>query len=171
MWSYNASKAAANSLTKNLAVTLGSKCVTVNAILPGIYPSKMTKFGISKHGDKMAESHPMGKPAPPRCLSSSKLTLSLLDQVASVHLKISQACCFSCAAVAAHTSAASSSRQTAVLRTPAEGTARSEELRLAAMAHLSGLFHCLCPVCCQEKGDVANVGGFGRLKNGSPEAG
>lgn len=56
----NTSKAAANHLTSTLAVTLGPKKVTVNAILPGVFPSKMTQYGIDKEGDKLAASHPMG---------------------------------------------------------------------------------------------------------------
>lgn len=35
VWSYNTSKAAANHLTKTMAVTLARKKITVNAILPG----------------------------------------------------------------------------------------------------------------------------------------
>lgn len=61
LWSYNTSKAAANHLTSTLAVTLGPKKVTVNAILPGVFPSKMTQYGIDKEGDKLAASHPMGR--------------------------------------------------------------------------------------------------------------
>lgn len=37
LWSYNTSKAAANHLTSQLAVTLGPKKITVNAILPGTF--------------------------------------------------------------------------------------------------------------------------------------
>ena len=80
LWSYNASKAAANHLTSTLAVSLGPKMITVNAILPGVFPSKMTacvlciqvcteaglthvrkRFGMSNGGDKkLASVHPMG---------------------------------------------------------------------------------------------------------------
>lgn len=46
LWSYNTSKSAANALTQQLAVTLGKRKITVNGILPGVYPSKMTAFGL-----------------------------------------------------------------------------------------------------------------------------
>ncbi|KAG8716059.1 hypothetical protein FRC11_010252 [Ceratobasidium sp. 423] len=65
LWSYNTSKAAVNHLTSTMAVTLAPKFVTVNAILPGVYPSKMTAFGFSKAADALAKSHPMGRVGAP----------------------------------------------------------------------------------------------------------
>jgi len=47
VWSYNASKAAAIHLTKQLAVTLVRKHITVNAICPGAFLSKMSKFSFA----------------------------------------------------------------------------------------------------------------------------
>ncbi|KAJ7580807.1 hypothetical protein C8J56DRAFT_1057757 [Mycena floridula] len=44
-WSYQTSKTAVNQLTASLAVKLGLPHVTVNAILPGLFPSKMTPTG------------------------------------------------------------------------------------------------------------------------------
>ncbi|KAI0044439.1 rhamnolipids biosynthesis 3-oxoacyl-reductase [Auriscalpium vulgare] len=63
LWSYNTSKAAVNHLTSQLAVTLGPRFITVNAICPGVFPSKMTAFGFKQAGsaDKMAEGHPWGR--------------------------------------------------------------------------------------------------------------
>lgn len=65
LWSYNTSKSAANALTQQLAITLGKRFITVksvsapkvsslasklttvcSAILPGVYPSKMTAYGL-----------------------------------------------------------------------------------------------------------------------------
>ncbi|KAJ1302641.1 hypothetical protein OPQ81_002958 [Rhizoctonia solani] len=65
LWSYNTSKAAVNHLTTTMAVTLAPKFITVNAILPGVYPSKMTAFGFSKAADALAKSHPMGRVGAP----------------------------------------------------------------------------------------------------------
>ncbi|KAM0756465.1 NAD(P)-binding protein [Meredithblackwellia eburnea MCA 4105] len=65
LWSYNTSKAGANHLTSQLAVTLGPKKITVNAILPGVFPSKMTAFGMANNGDKLAGLHPMGRVGTP----------------------------------------------------------------------------------------------------------
>lgn len=41
-YAYTASKAAVHHLTRHLAVELGSRQITVNAIAPGFFPSKMT---------------------------------------------------------------------------------------------------------------------------------
>lgn len=65
VWSYNASKAAVNHLTSTMAVTLAPKFITVNAILPGVYPSKMTALGFSKAPDALARAHPMGRVGAP----------------------------------------------------------------------------------------------------------
>ncbi|GAA95456.1 uncharacterized protein L969DRAFT_15376 [Mixia osmundae IAM 14324] len=61
LWSYNTSKAAAVHLTSQLCVTLSKRYITVNAILPGVYPSKMTAHGLSKHEEALAKGHPMGR--------------------------------------------------------------------------------------------------------------
>lgn len=61
-WSYQPSKAAANHLTSALALKLGPRHITVNAILPGLFPSKMTAFGIRKTGeDSFNASQPTGR--------------------------------------------------------------------------------------------------------------
>lgn len=62
LWSYNTSKAAVNHLTTQLASTLAPRFITVNAILPGVFPSKMTAFGLKARGtDNVAAEHPMGR--------------------------------------------------------------------------------------------------------------
>ncbi|KAK7024057.1 hypothetical protein R3P38DRAFT_2956424 [Favolaschia claudopus] len=61
-WSYQPSKAAVNHLTTQLAVKLGPSQVTVNAILPGFFPSKMTAFGLQKAGEEtIAIGQPTGR--------------------------------------------------------------------------------------------------------------
>lgn len=57
----NASKAAVNHLTRSLALTLAKKYITVNAIAPGVFPSKMTKFGIDNAIDVLVQGQPMGR--------------------------------------------------------------------------------------------------------------
>ncbi|GJJ11806.1 hypothetical protein Clacol_006044 [Clathrus columnatus] len=58
LWSYNASKAAVNQLTTNLATTLAKR---VNAICPGVFPSKMTAWGLKEKSEKMIKGQPMGR--------------------------------------------------------------------------------------------------------------
>lgn len=76
LWSYNASKAAAISLSNNLAVTLGPKFITVNAICPGVYPSRMTAYGIKTAADSLAKSHPMGRYGTPEDIAGLFISLS-----------------------------------------------------------------------------------------------
>lgn len=62
-YSYMASKAAINHLTKGLAKDLVSQNITANAIAPGIFPSKMTRHIT---GDETLKNHalkmiPMGR--------------------------------------------------------------------------------------------------------------
>ncbi|KAH9834838.1 rhamnolipids biosynthesis 3-oxoacyl-reductase [Rhodofomes roseus] len=77
LWSYNTSKAAVNHLTTQLASTLTSKHITVNAILPGIFPSKMTAFGFNRSGeDKMSKENPSGRLGDPRDMAGVALFLA-----------------------------------------------------------------------------------------------
>jgi len=48
-YAYSSSKAAVHHLTRNLAVTLGLRQITVNAIAPGFFPSRMTDFVFDKY--------------------------------------------------------------------------------------------------------------------------
>ena len=48
-YAYSASKAAVHQLTKNLAVELGPRQITVNAVAPGYFPSKMADLVIDEH--------------------------------------------------------------------------------------------------------------------------
>lgn len=62
-YGYSASKAAVIHLTKNLAVELGQRYITCNAIAPGFYPSKMANGLIDMAGgaDRIAEDIPTGR--------------------------------------------------------------------------------------------------------------
>ena len=60
-YAYGASKAAVHFLTKNLALRLASKGLTVNAIAPGLFESKMTDFMLDKHRDKFEAENPLGR--------------------------------------------------------------------------------------------------------------
>ncbi|KAF8333146.1 uncharacterized protein EI90DRAFT_3145292 [Cantharellus anzutake] len=61
VYSYNVSKAAAIHLTDILAVKLISSNVTVNAILPGVFPSKMTAWGLKENKDELLSAQPTGR--------------------------------------------------------------------------------------------------------------
>ncbi len=64
-YAYTSSKAAVRHLTRNLAVTLGPRQITVNAISPGFFPSRMTEFVFDKHLADIEENSPLkriGKP-------------------------------------------------------------------------------------------------------------
>lgn len=55
-FAYTASKAAIHHLTRNLAVTLAPSWITVNAIAPGFYPSKMTDFVLDHYQKDIEEN-------------------------------------------------------------------------------------------------------------------
>ncbi|VDB87172.1 unnamed protein product [Peniophora sp. CBMAI 1063] len=78
VYSYNASKAAVNHLTSSLAVTFAKRFVTVNAICPGVFPSKMTAFGVKKAGgaEAMGRDNPFKRIGEPRDMAGLALFLS-----------------------------------------------------------------------------------------------
>jgi NAD(P)-dependent dehydrogenase (short-subunit alcohol dehydrogenase family) len=61
-FSYSASKAAVHMLTRHMAEKLVGDHVTVNAIAPGLFPSKMTQFVFDGLGEEGASANiPMGR--------------------------------------------------------------------------------------------------------------
>ena len=65
-YAYSASKAAVHHLTRVLAVRLGPRGVTVNAVAPGFFPSKMTEWLIDNYEKELIERCPLkrnGEPA------------------------------------------------------------------------------------------------------------
>jgi NAD(P)-dependent dehydrogenase (short-subunit alcohol dehydrogenase family) len=55
-FAYTSSKAAVHHLTRNLAVSLGPRHITVNAIAPGFFPSRMTEFIFDKYQPDIEEN-------------------------------------------------------------------------------------------------------------------
>ena len=60
-YSYSASKAAVHQLTRHLAKRLGPWHITVNAVAPGPFESKMMAETLRVAGDAIAKSSPLGR--------------------------------------------------------------------------------------------------------------
>lgn len=60
-YSYAASKAGVHHLTRSLARKLGPQHITVNAVAPGPFESKMMAATLAAFGDSIASSAPLGR--------------------------------------------------------------------------------------------------------------
>jgi len=60
-YSYSSSKAAIHQLTRHLARMLGPRNITVNAVAPGPFESKMMAETLQNFGDMIARSSPLGR--------------------------------------------------------------------------------------------------------------
>ena len=60
-YSYAAAKAGLHQLTRVLAVELGPQHITVNAVAPGPFESKMMAQTLREHGDQIAANAPLGR--------------------------------------------------------------------------------------------------------------
>lgn len=76
-FSYSASKAGVHMLTRHLAAKLVTDHINVNAIAPGLFPSKMTKFVFEGLGEQGAAANiPMGRPGRQDDIAGTSIFLS-----------------------------------------------------------------------------------------------
>lgn len=64
-FSYQPSKAASLHLTKVLANSLAERYIMVNAICPGVFPSRMTAYGLEENRDLLEGIQPTGRVGSP----------------------------------------------------------------------------------------------------------
>ncbi len=75
-FAYGASKAAVHFLTKNLAVRLAPRGITVNAIAPGAFESQMMNYTLSKFRNKIEDENPLGRIGRPADMAGLALYLA-----------------------------------------------------------------------------------------------
>lgn len=75
-YSYTSSKAALHNLTQVLAVRLGPKNITVNAIAPGAFETKMMAGVLEETGDEFANANPLGRNGIPDDIAGLTIALA-----------------------------------------------------------------------------------------------
>jgi NAD(P)-dependent dehydrogenase (short-subunit alcohol dehydrogenase family) len=75
-YSYSASKAAVHHLTRVLAVQLAPKHITVNAVAPGPFESKMMAETLKSFGDVIKASCPLGRIGEPEDMAGVAIYLA-----------------------------------------------------------------------------------------------
>ncbi|WP_431027132.1 SDR family oxidoreductase [Lysinibacillus sp. LZ02] len=73
---YSTSKAAVHHFTRDLAKKWATHNITVNAIAPGFFETKMTKHVIHQQRDALLATNPMGKIGDPGSLKGAALFLA-----------------------------------------------------------------------------------------------
>ncbi|PWN99274.1 putative NADPH-dependent beta-ketoacyl reductase [Tilletiopsis washingtonensis] len=75
-WSYQPSKAASVHLSRTMANSLAERHVLVNAICPGVFPSRMTSFGLTENKEILEAIQPTGRVGTPEDIGGLVLMLT-----------------------------------------------------------------------------------------------
>ena len=75
-YSYASTKAGVHQLTRVLARELGPRHITVNAVAPGPFESKMMAATLAAHGDEIAAASPLGRIGRPDDMAGVAVFLS-----------------------------------------------------------------------------------------------
>ena len=75
-FAYSASKAAVHHLTRTLAVELAPRRITVNAVAPGYFESKMTLQVLKDHRAAIEEACPLGRIGQPEEMAGVAIYLA-----------------------------------------------------------------------------------------------
>ncbi len=75
-YAYSASKAAVHHMTRVLAVKLGERGITVNAIAPGYIETKMTGWMLKIYKDEIVANAPLGRLGEPTDIAGAALYLA-----------------------------------------------------------------------------------------------
>ncbi len=75
-FSYGPSKAAVHHLTRTLAAHLAARNITVNAIAPGPFPSKMMAHTLETMGEQIKEGVPLKRIGEPGDMAGAAIYLS-----------------------------------------------------------------------------------------------
>jgi NAD(P)-dependent dehydrogenase (short-subunit alcohol dehydrogenase family) len=75
-YAYSSSKAAVHQLTRVLAIQLAPKHVTVNAVAPGPFESKMMAETLQRFGDAIRSSCPLGRIGTPEDMAGVAIYLA-----------------------------------------------------------------------------------------------
>lgn len=75
-YAYSASKAALHHLTRHLGRRLAREHITVNAIAPGLFPSRMTAFMFDEREDEVLGAIPLGRAGTPEDIAGIAIHLA-----------------------------------------------------------------------------------------------